>query len=364
MRRRINDSVIVITGASSGIGRAAALAFSKKGASVVIAARREQPLREIVTQCKNLGGRALAVPTDVTDEAAVRNLARRAVEHFGRLDVWINNAAVTLFARFEDAPIEAYRRVIETKLFGFIHGARAALPYFREQGSGVLINNASLAAKLSQPYLSAYVAANHGVRGLSMSLRQELLLEGAENIHVCTVVPASIDTPLYQHAGNYTGRAAKPLPPVYTPDQVAETFIRLAENPRREVYVGNAARTLSFESLLAPEMTERQLAVMTDKMQLLKDQPIPPTTGNLFEPLPEWTGIRGGWKVNGHLSLRRAAVAGAAILAPILLMAWFRLGMRTALPRRSAPRMIDFLSPLAEAVGRAIAGRMFGRSIP
>ncbi|WDT76989.1 MAG: SDR family oxidoreductase [Candidatus Manganitrophus sp.] len=309
MRRRISDSVIVITGASSGIGRAAALAFSKKGASVVIAARREQPLREIVTQCKNLGGRALAVPTDVTDEAAVRNLARRAVEHFGRLDVWINNAAVTLFARFEDAPIEAYRRVIETKLFGFIHGARAALPYFREQGSGVLINNASLAAKLSQPYLSAYVAANHGVRGLSMSLRQELLLERAENIHVCTVVPASIDTPLYQHAGNYTGRAAKPLPPVYTPDQVAETFIRLAENPRHEVYVGNAARMLSFESLLAPEMTERQLAVMTDKM-LLKDQPIPPTAGNLFEPLPEWTGIHGGWKVNGHLSLRRAAVAG------------------------------------------------------
>jgi NAD(P)-dependent dehydrogenase (short-subunit alcohol dehydrogenase family) len=361
MPRKISNSVVVITGASSGIGRAAALAFVKKGASVVVASRREQPLHEIAAQCEILGGRALSVPTDVTDEAAVRSLARRAVERFGRLDIWVNNAAVTLFARFEEAPPEVYRRVIETKLFGFIHGARAALPYFREQGSGVLVNNASLAGKLSQPYLSAYVAANHGVRGLSMSLRQELLLEGAEEIHVCTVLPASIDTPLYQHAGNYTGRAAEPLPPVYTPEQVAETFIRLAENPRHEVYVGTAARTLSLQSLLAPETTERRLAVMTDKLQLPKEKPAPPREGNIFAPLPEWTSIRGGWTVNGHLPLRHAALVGAAVLAPVLIAAWFRFGMKTALPRRNATMLFNFVRPMAGVLGRALVSRVIRR---
>ncbi len=141
MPRKVGDAVVVITGASSGIGRATALAFARRGATVVVAARREQALRGVATECEQLGGRALAVPTDVTDEAAVRSLARRAVESFGRVDVWVNNAAVGLFGRFEDTPLEAYRRVIETNLFGYIYGARAALPIFREQGSGVLINN-------------------------------------------------------------------------------------------------------------------------------------------------------------------------------------------------------------------------------
>jgi len=363
MSRKISDSVVVITGASSGIGRAAALAFAREGASVVVAARREAPLHEIVAQCENSGGRALAVPTDVTDEAAVRSLARRAVEHFGRLDVWINNAAVTLFARFDDAPIEAFRRVIETKLFGFIHGARAALPYFREQGSGVLIKNASISGKLSLPYQSAYVAANHAIRGLSMSLRQELLLEGLEEIDICTVLPGSVDTPLYQHAGNYTGRAAAPLPPVYTPEQVAETFIRLAENPRHEVYVGRSARMLSFQSLLAPKRTERHLAVMTDKLQLIQDKPVPPREGNIFQPLPEWTSIRGGWKENHPTALRRAALIGAATLAPILVAASLRPGMKTALPKRNPIRLLNLLNPVAREFGRAIAGWMLRRSL-
>lgn len=191
-----------------------------------------------------------------------------------------------------------------------------------------------------------------------MSLRQELFLDGAKEIHICTVLPASIDTPLYQHAGNYTGRAAEPLPPVYTPEQVAETFIRLVENPRREVYVGNAARTLNLQSLLTPERAERQLAIMTDKLQLLQDRPVPPREGNLFEPSPEWTTIRGGWKVDGHIPLRRAALLGAAAITPILLAAWFRLGMKTALPRRNTPLLLNFLGPMTEILGRAIAGRL------
>src|SRR5207244_7676562 len=131
-------------GASSGIGRAAALAFARRGATVVVAARRELPLRQLARECERLVGRSLAVPTDVTDEGAVQDLVCRVLETFGRIDVWVNNAAVTLFGRLEETPAEPYRRVIETNLFGTVHGVRAVLPSFREQGSGVLINVASV----------------------------------------------------------------------------------------------------------------------------------------------------------------------------------------------------------------------------
>ena len=127
MPRKIQESVVVITGASSGIGRATALEFARRGARVVLAARREQPLLEVASQCATVGGEALVVPTDVTDEAAVQELARRAVERFGRLDVWVNNAAVTSFGLFEDTPQDVFRRIIDTNLFGYVHGARAAL---------------------------------------------------------------------------------------------------------------------------------------------------------------------------------------------------------------------------------------------
>jgi NAD(P)-dependent dehydrogenase (short-subunit alcohol dehydrogenase family) len=155
--RKLAESVVVITGASSGIGRAAAEAFANEGSTVVLAARREAALRDVAHHCEAMGARALVVPTDVTDEQAVNHLAQQALENFGRIDVWVNNAAVTLFARFEEAPSDVYRRVIETNLFGYIYGARYAIRAFREQGSGVLVNVSTVAALAPQPYTSAYV---------------------------------------------------------------------------------------------------------------------------------------------------------------------------------------------------------------
>ncbi len=306
MRRGLRDSVIVITGASSGIGRASAVAFARRGATVVLAARRESPLRQLARACERLTGRSLAVPTDVADESAVQDLARRAIETFGRIDVWVNNAAVTLFGRLEEAPSESYRRVIETNLFGTIHGARAALPYFREQGSGVLINVASVVGKLGQPYTSAYVASKAGIIALSECLRQEV--QDAEDIHVCTILAPSTDTPLLRQAANYTGRALKPLRPLYDPEEVAETIVRCAERPQREVVDPLSRLVLLFHGLM-PGMAERVVAAKVERDHL-QDRPAKPTVGNLFEPMAGWTSAHGGWKKSPSGVWGRLAVAG------------------------------------------------------
>src|SRR5215210_744517 len=160
--REIEGSVVVVTGASSGIGRATARAMAEHGARVVLAARSEQSLREVAGECKALGAQALGaqalvVTTDVSDEEAVQELARRSVEVFGRIDVWVNDAGVMVYGSFEEVPADVYRRVIETNLFGQIHGARAALAQFREQGGGVLINMSSVWGRLTSPHVSAYV---------------------------------------------------------------------------------------------------------------------------------------------------------------------------------------------------------------
>jgi NAD(P)-dependent dehydrogenase (short-subunit alcohol dehydrogenase family) len=325
MSRKIQGSVVVITGASSGIGRATALEFARRGARVVLASRQEQPLHEVASQCVELGGEALVVPTDVTDEAAVKELARRAVERFGRLDVWVNNAAVTSFGLFEDTPSEIFRHVIDTNFFGYVHGARAALPHFREQGSGVLINNASMVARLSEPYLSAYVASKHAIRGLAQSLRQELEVKKARDIHVCAVMPATIDTPFFQHAANFTGRAAKAMPPVYPAERVARAIVGMAQWPRREMFVGNSARQFNLLSFLAPGLAERLMARMVDRQHLYQDVPASPTTGNLFQPQDHGAESSGGWMPHGLTRIRRSALRTTLAVVPAALgLLWLR----------------------------------------
>lgn len=323
MPRKIRDSVVVITGASSGIGRATAQAFAEKGASVVLAARRQEALQEVASECRNLGGRALVVPTDVTDEDAVEELACEATQNFGRIDVWVNNAAVSLFGRFEETPSDVYRQVIETNLFGYVHGARAALKRFREQGSGVLINNASVVAKASQPYTSAYVISKFAIRALGESLREELILDGARNIRVSTVLPASIDTPFFRHAANYTGRAVKPLNPKYDAERVAQTIVHMARRPKREIVVGNAGRLLALQRTVSGSLYERAAARLVDRDHF-QDRPAAPGPGNVFEPIEEWNGTSGGWKTEGGSTGRKVALATAATVPALLGWRWLR----------------------------------------
>jgi short-subunit dehydrogenase len=329
MKRELRNAVVVITGASSGIGRATARAFAEEGASLVLAARNELPLRALASECEAMDAAVLVVPTDVSDERAVELLARVALDRFGRIDVWVNNAAVMLYGRFEDTPPEAFRRVFETNVFGYANGARAALRAFREQGTGVLINNASAYAAVGAPYLSSYVASKFAVRGLSDSLRQEVQ---GEDIDVVTVLPASVDTPLFQHAANFTGRAIQPLKPIYRPEQVARTIVRCARRPRREAYVGTAGRTMGALRSLAPALFEKMNARLVEE-ENFGAEAVAPSEGNLREPQAP-ASTTGGWR-DGNESNGRAgklALAGLLISAPASLGWWaWRRWRRTRL---------------------------------
>jgi short-subunit dehydrogenase len=310
--RKLRDSVVVVTGASSGIGRATAHAFARKGADLVLAARRHHVLERAGDECRNLGAEVLVVPLDVTDEQSVRDLAGAALARFGRIDVWVNNASVAVWGRVEEVPMEDFRRVVDVNLFGYVHGARAVLPVFRDQGSGVLVNVGSMVSRVTEPYVAPYVVSKHAVRGLGAVIRQELALDGVKGVHVSTVMPATVDTPFFQHAGNYTGRATKAMPPVYAPERVARTIVNCARFPRREVFVGNAARIVVQQHKVMPGTTERVIAEMTDRQHLYRDRPEPPTPGNVHEPLGDDDGVHGGWHGRRRTAARRLATVGLA----------------------------------------------------
>ena len=313
--RDLREASVVITGASSGIGRAAALAFAQHGARLTLAGRREDALREAVTACQRKGREALAVPTDVGDPEAVRQLAGRAIAAFGKIDVWINNAGVGAVGRFVDTPIEAHDQVVRTNLLGYMHGAHAVLPHFIERGQGVLINNLSFGAWVPAPFAAAYSASKFGLRGFTDALRAELAF--APGIHICDVYPSFIDTPGVQHGANYTGRALKPAPPVYAPRRVAEAMVALALRPRRSVTIGSVATLARLGYFVAPRLMRSTIAAMM-KTYLAQASRSPITDGNLFQPMAQGRSAEGGWRSPVERSLAVAGVAIAAGLAALL----------------------------------------------
>lgn len=292
-RPPLNQSVVVVTGASGGIGRAAAEAFAARGATVVLAARRETALQEVRTRCIERGGNALVVPTDVSEANQVAALADRAVDAFGRIDIWVNNAAVTAFGTFEQSPLSAFERVIQTNLMGYVYGAHAVLPYLRRQGFGVLINVGSVVSGLGTPFTSAYVVSKWAIRGLSECLRAEL--QDAPGIHVCTVMPGSTDTPLFQQGANYTGRAMQAMKPIHPPEAVAAAIVRAAGRRRREVVVGLSGRVAMLGYLLAPNLFSRLIAREVARRHF-QDRAAPVGDGNLFKASLGPSKIDGGWQ--------------------------------------------------------------------
>ena len=208
-------------------------------------------LDDAVRECEALGGTACAVPTDVTDQEQVEALGRYALERFGRIDVWFNNAAgIAAFGRLESIPMDAWRRVIEINLFGYVHGARVAIRQFREQGHGVLVQNASIVGRTAKPDGTPYASSKFAIRGFSEAIRQEVLDQPGTK--VCTVLPSVIDTPFFQHAANFSGRDVRAAPPVYTAEEVAETVVGLVEQPRAEAIVGGFGKIAAAQERIAP----------------------------------------------------------------------------------------------------------------
>ena len=295
--KNLTGKVVVITGASSGFGKGAARKFSEGGASVVLAARRDNLLDELARECEAAGGQALAIHTDVRRNEDVEHLASAAVARFGRIDVWVNNAGSGALGLFEEVPLTDHVQVIETDLLGTLYGSYAAIRQFKQQGAGTLINVASVIGKVPAPYFASYAAAKHGVVGLSASIRQELEQNKVENVHVCLVEPTSFDTPFFEHAANYTGHKAVPIPPVYDPQEVIDTIVGLATQPKDEVQVGTAGTATALFHQFAPGLTEKMMGKQTHTAQMEKAAPAPDTQGNLIEPSPGVGGteVTGGW---------------------------------------------------------------------
>lgn len=304
------DRVVVITGASSGVGRACAQAFAVRGCSLVLAARRADVLEEVADECRTRhGARTLVVPTDMTDTKAVDHLARQAVAAFGRIDVWLNDAAVAAFGALEEVPHDVFRHVLDVNVLGCVNGARAAMAVMRAQRHGTIINVSSVVGAAVVPYNTPYVLSKAAVRALGGTLRQELRLSGQDNIHVCTVLPATMDTPFFRDAANYSGRAVTPMGPVYTAQRAAQTVVGLAVRPRREAYVGPAGRALGALAKLTPPLVERVLAYEMDRSHLSRKHTAEPTDGNVLQPSAAPASVGGGWHGRRRTAMRRIGTA-------------------------------------------------------
>jgi len=252
---QLKDSVVVITGASSGIGRETVLELGRRGARVVAAARNEGALRTVVAEVERLGGEALAVPTDVSDEQQVTNLAKAGVGAFGHLDAWVNCAAVSAYATVEELTNEEIRRVIDVNLMGAIYGMKAALPHLRARGRGTIVNVSSALGKRAVPLQAPYCASKHGMVAFGEALRMELREAGVP-IDVVDVLPSSINTPLFEHARSKIGVQPRPLAPVYEPVMVAEAIVGALEHPVRSVFAGGAGRLLDLGQRISPALVD------------------------------------------------------------------------------------------------------------
>jgi short-subunit dehydrogenase len=285
-------TIVVVTGASSGIGRATARAFARRGATVVLAARSEDDLRAVVLECRKAGGRALAVPTDLADDAQARALVATTLEYYHRIDVWVGCASVFGYGRVLDVPDEEFRRTLQVNFLAQVECMRMVVPDMLRRGSGTIIFVGSLFSTIALPYLAPYVASKHALLGFAETLRLELRGTGVD---VCSVLPATVDTPIYQHAGNRTGRVVKPMPPVLPVQRVAAAIVGLARRPRRVITVGRIQNGAVLLRRAAPRLYDALARPLVERLAL-DSRPAPPTAGTLFVAKPGTNRASGGWR--------------------------------------------------------------------
>ncbi len=251
----LNQQVVVITGASSGIGLATARLAASRGARLVLAARSERALHTLAAEIDAAGGQAIVVVADVASEHDVRRIADDARTAFGAFDTWVNNAALSAYGSCLEVSLDEMRRIVDTNFWGIVHGSRVACAQLRQTG-GALINMGSVVSDRAVPLQGIYSASKHAIKGWTDSLRTELAYEGAP-ISVTLIKPSAIGTPYAEHASNYFADQPTHTPPVYSPRSVAEAVLYAAEHPVREVVVGGSGKLLSLASVLAPRLVDR-----------------------------------------------------------------------------------------------------------
>ena len=317
--QNLKGKVVVITGASSGTGRAISNELARSGARLILAARRLEALEEAAKESRELGADATVFVSDTRNADDMQGLAANAAEvGNGVIDVWINNAGVLAAGALEEVPANVNEAVIRTNLLGYINGTHAVLPYFKKQGHGILVNNISVGGWFPTPYMAAYCASKFGLRGFFDSLKGEL--NQYPQIHVCDLYPGFLDTPGMQHAANYTGKNLQPAPPVYDPRKVANTIFRLLQNPKSKTTIGAASGFLRLAYLFFPVLS-RNITASVIRTYLKNAQSIEVTSGNVLEPVDYGRGIDGGWR--GMIlknSQKKRLMIAAGIMAGLMLL--------------------------------------------
>ncbi|MFF0477692.1 SDR family NAD(P)-dependent oxidoreductase [Streptomyces sp. NPDC004284] len=311
-RAQMPGAVVVVTGASSGIGRAIAIASVTRGARGVLTARSAGALAQVARQCGGARPRAEAarVCEDVTDEGASACVAHLAIVGFGHIDVWVDAAGIGVLGTIDEVPYADPFRAGDVNAWAAARDARAALPYMRSRVQGVLIDVSSVLGGVVQaPCMGVYAASEAALTSLDETLRQELPPTGARGIAVCTVLPAGVGTPFFTHVGNRPGRRLRALPPTAAPERVARAVVRTAAHPRRRVLVGPGARILPWSHAVAPRLVGRAVAWRTEHGYLDAPDTAPDTTGTLYEPCDGAAAVHGGAHASLRALGRRAAAA-------------------------------------------------------
>jgi NAD(P)-dependent dehydrogenase (short-subunit alcohol dehydrogenase family) len=321
--KRLEDQVIVITGGTSGIGLATAKRAAERGARVVLCSRNEGELKDTVSAIEQRGGKARSVVADVANQADMERLASVAIEEYGALDTWVNNAGVSFYGRLMEVAIEDMRRLFEVNFWGTVYGTRAAVPHLRNNG-GALINMGSIVSDRAIPLQGAYSASKHAVKGFTDALRMELEEEKAP-ISVTLIKPSAIDTPYFQHAKNYMSVEPKPPAPVYAPEVVANAVLRAAEHPVRDITIGGGGRLLSAMGTALPRLTDFYMERSMFGSQR-SDVPAERGEGNLYQSSGDEGKERGEYQGRvrrSSLYTRTALSPGKALLAAGIGLAVF-----------------------------------------
>lgn len=339
--KAIKDQVMVITGASSGMGLVTARAAARRGARLVLVSRDEKTLEQLVEELSSKGGHAIAVAADMTVEADVRRVADQAIEHFGGFDTWVNIAGLTIYGAIEEVEREDHRRLFEVNYWSAFNGSLVAAKHLRERG-GALINMGSILSDMTVAYQGSYCASKHAVKAFTNALRMELEAAHAP-ISVTLIKPSSIDTPLRHHGKNYFAKEPRNPPPAYAPELVAQAVIQCAQYPRREIVVGGGGWLLTLLTNLAPRFAELFLEKTAVSLQTTKSPAGPLAKHSLYGP-SENGQERGGTKLvferSPYTQAQLKPATAAAIGVGVGVIATALLAPKRTKPSRRALRRL------------------------